>query len=156
IPVGNSSTPFTGNFVGQSYAIKNLYINQPSTTDTGLFGVASGGTLGFVNLINENITGYAVVGTLAGIAQSGASILNSTATGSISSVSSGFLGGLVGVIAQGSSVNSSYTNVALSGTNFLGGITAENGGSISNSYSTGSVTGSGNIGGLVGTLDNTG
>ena len=65
-PIGNSSTPFTGTFNGNSYTISNLFINLPTTNDVGLFGHTSGATIENVGLVNANITGKNNVGALVG------------------------------------------------------------------------------------------
>ncbi len=67
-PIGNSSTPFTGTFNGNSYTISNLFINLPTTNGVGLFGYTSGATIENVGLINVNVTGGENwVGSLVGI-----------------------------------------------------------------------------------------
>ena len=94
-PVGNSTTPFTGTFDGNSYTISDLFINLPSTSNVGLFGYTSGATLENVGLLNINITGGNSVGALAGFIAYSSNIDNSYATGSVSGSGNG-VGGLVG------------------------------------------------------------
>ena len=56
-PIGNSSTPFTGTFNGNSYTISNLFINLPTTDNVGLFGYTSGATIENVGLVNAQYHG---------------------------------------------------------------------------------------------------
>ena len=86
VPVGNSSTPFTGTFNGNNYTISNLFINLPSTNDVGLFGYTSGASIENVGLVNANITGQNDVGALVGYNNNSSSIDNSYATGSVSGI----------------------------------------------------------------------
>ncbi len=83
IPIGNSSSPFTGTFNGNNYTISNLFINLPSMNDVGLFGQTSGATIENVGLVNATITGQNNVGGLAGSSYNSSSIDNSYATGSV-------------------------------------------------------------------------
>ena len=57
-PIGTMSTPFTGIFDGNGFAIKNLKINMfnvESTTYVGLFAYTSGAEFKNLGLINSNI-----------------------------------------------------------------------------------------------------
>jgi filamentous hemagglutinin family protein len=128
-PIGNSTTAYTGVFVGLGHTISNLYINRPGSNYVGLFGIIGPNSNVFdVGLINNTISG----GT-AGTILPGSSI-----------------GGLVGN-NQGS-VDQSYATGTVTGTNIysVGGLVGHNQGYVSNSYASGSVNGSFNVGGLVG------
>ena len=143
-----------GSLNGNGYSISGLYINLPTTNYVGLFGETSV-SIENVNLINANITGNEYVGALVG--DSGATITNSSATGSVTAAANYYYGGgLVGLMYTGASITDSWANVNVSVPSsfaYAGGLVGANyGGSISNSYATGTVqTGSsGTAGGLVG------
>ena len=58
MPIGTSSSKFTGTFDGQGYKITHLHINQTSTDDVGLFGYAgSGSEIKDVSLEEVNVRG---------------------------------------------------------------------------------------------------
>ena len=58
---------FIGSFDGQGYEICDLFINRPNESDVGLFGVVeAGGVIENVGIVNSNITGYEIVGSVAG------------------------------------------------------------------------------------------
>lgn len=150
LPIGQAPA-FTGTFDGRNHRISNLVINRPSEYGVGLFA-GSGGTIRNVGLINANVSGYAIVGTLAG-ASSGL-IESCYATGIVNG-NYYAIGGLVGWLYY-ATINNSCANVRLIGTsvgglvgNFYGGFGA---GFIRNSYALGNLTvlGSGGGGGLVG------
>ena len=148
VPIGNSSTIFTGTFDGLGHTISNLTINRPATDYVGLFGYAgSGAVIQNVGLVGGSVTGAALVGGLVGFID-GATISNSYATGSVSGTDY-YVGGLVGY--NNGTISNSYATGNVSGVGILGGLAGENAGTISNSYATGSVSGSDyGVGGLVG------
>ena len=74
-PIGNSSTPFTGTFDGNSKSIKGLYINR-STDYCGLFGYTNGCSISNLTLEKPQITGGYYTGGIAGYAKG--SITNTT------------------------------------------------------------------------------
>ena len=150
MPVGNSTTPFSGSFSGNGNTISNLTIYLPSASDVGLFGNASG-TITSVGLVGGSVTGNSEVGGLVG-SGSAAIIINSYNTGAVIGSGSGQeIGGLVGVTAGGS-ITGSYASGSVTGssTNAVGGLVGWNDGAISESYASGSVTGHNSVGGLTG------
>ena len=121
-PIGNNTTPFSGNYDGQNHTISGLYINTTTLDHVGLFGyiksittVNSISNLGLLNVditttrVNDNTTirVYVNAGSLAGYA-SGISdtekmlITNCYATGSVSGNATNartaycYVGGLLG------------------------------------------------------------
>ena len=149
-PIGDNATyPFTGTFNGGNKRIKNLYINRPTTDNVGLFGYSTG-TISSIGLIDSNVTGNTIVGSLVGYRISG-TISASYSTGNVRGSST--VGGILGSNNNPGSVTSSYFigNVTGTGDN-VGGIVGYNyyNTSITNSYTTGNVTGSSNVGGVVG------
>jgi hypothetical protein len=136
---------FSGVFDGQGRIIRTLFINRPSTWNTGLFESTNSSVIRNVGLVGGSITGFNVVGALVG-ANYG-TVSNSYAdvavTGQIGS------GGLVG--RHGSGVLSdSYALGAVTGTVSVGGLVGQNFSTINTSYAAGTVSGTSNVGGLVG------
>ena len=175
VPIGSSSTPFTGTFNGLGNAISNLTINLPSASDVGLFGyTGAGSAIQNLGLIGGGVSGSYYVGGLVGFSNGGTvsnsyvtgsvsggynvgglvgysigAITNSYATGSVSGITgSEFVGGLVGQSAG--TITNSYATASVSGTEFAGGLAGMNAGTVSNSYATGQVSGSSYVGGMVG------
>ncbi|MEH2607817.1 beta strand repeat-containing protein [Bradyrhizobium sp. AZCC 1693] len=152
-PIGNSSTQFTGGFDGQGHAIRNLAINLPSTAYVGLFGaIGVGGSASNLSLQNATVTGLGYVGGLTGF--NNGSISNVSISGAIAG--SLRIGGLVGQNNSGKSINNASASgtVTVSGVGYAGGLVGVNLGSISGSFATVAVSGSGSatapFGGLVG------
>ena len=130
-PIGNTSTPFTGNLNGNGVIISNIKITGGGSY-LGLFG-ASSGTINNVILAGVNIV-------------------------PASAVDSTYVGGLVGWNETGGTVNASSSAGAVSGRTNVGGLVGKNDGTLTASASAAAVTGSelgtglavSNIGGLVG------
>ena len=139
---------FTASFEGRGFAIRNLYINRTSGNDTGFFGAVSG-SINQVALLNATVRGSFNTGALVGV-QSGGTLSNSYATGSVTS-SGENTGGLVGRQNAGI-ISYSYATGSVTGSlDYTGGLVGVQNGDINNSYATGSVTGSSICtGGLVG------
>ncbi|NTW51445.1 MAG: filamentous hemagglutinin N-terminal domain-containing protein [Chlorobiaceae bacterium] len=165
-PVGDSTTPFTGHFDGQSHTITGLTINS-SSDSVGLFGsTGNTATISNIGLYDESITGNvddSYVGGLVG--RNNGSITNSFCTGSVSGTGFGIsVGGVAG--DNDGAISDSYSNCLVSGVlssnqSNLGGLVGWNKiGTITNSYSSGSFAyvglseaGGAYIGGLVGRQD---
>lgn len=155
IPIGNSSTSFTGNFDGNGFVIKNLTVYQ-TTWYTGFFGRIDGADiydLGVETSPDGVVSTASHLGGLVGDIASG-NVSNCSVTGDVTSnyhdVS--YVGGLVGS-NSGTVINCSATvEVTLSGpdTKDVGGLVGYNSGTLSNSYATGTVTGTQHVGGFVG------
>ena len=145
-PIGNSSQPFTGAFIGNNHTIFNLNTSGYSTA--GLFGVVADTTLHNFSLVVGNINassgGSSVdyVGALVGNAQgsyvqiSGVAVRVKKSIFSMSTSPRGYIGGLVGRSLTDINISNSYVIVE---------------GNISASPST---TTQANVGGLVGTSSN--
>ncbi|MFN6254407.1 MAG: MBG domain-containing protein [Acetobacteraceae bacterium] len=147
VPVGTSTTQFTGSLNGAGYVINGLTINRRTTDDVGLIGNAgSGSGISNLGLVGGAVTGDSFVGGLVG--SNAGTITQSYATGAVTGTFS--VGGLVGV--TGGTITRSYATGAVTGTgNNVGGLVGGSFGSITQSYATGAVTGSGNnVGGLLG------
>jgi hypothetical protein len=154
VPIGNTSTNFTGIFNGQGYTINNLTINLPSGNYVGLFGYAySGSILENVGLVDDSVSGNAYVGGLVGV--NSGTVETSYATGAVTGGNdSYFVGGLVGY--NDNLLQTSYATGAVtggSGSEAIGGLVGLNYGTVETSYAIGAVTGgagSTEVGGLVG------
>ncbi len=157
VPIGGSSTAFTGVFDGNGCTITGLYIYLPRNNYVGLFGYTSGATIRNVGLINGSITGSNYVGGLVGEADSTV-IGNSYNSGTAAVTGNGNnTGGLVGY-AQDTTISSSYNTGAVTGYgDSTGGLVGQLVGYnttavIDSSYNQGAVSGTTNTGGLVGSI----
>ncbi len=176
-PIGTDDDPFTGAFDGRGYEIRNLFIDRPNEDDIGLFSaVEQSGVIENIGVTNATVIGQDRVGGLVGGNEG--TVTNSYSTGNVtgggyvgglvgtnvgtvsnshsgSSVTGNeeFVGGLVGLSAEGS-VTDSYSTGNVTGNMCVGGLVGANGvsgpGTVSNSYSTGNVAGNLGVGGLVG------
>jgi filamentous hemagglutinin family protein len=146
VPIGNTSTAFSGSFDGQGHDIANLTIDQPTANNVGLFGVTGKtGVVRNVGLIDASVSGSQLVGALVGVNEG--SVSNSYATGT--AAGSGNVGGLVG--ENLGTVSNDYASTTVNAGRAVGGLVGWNAaGTIEDSYATGNVTGSNTVGGLVG------
>ena len=143
-PIAINDT-FVGSFDGKGYEICDLFINRPDESGVGLFGVVEAGSvIENVGIVNSNITGYQVVGSLAGYNQG--TVRSSHALGKVTGDS--HVGTLVGV--NDGTVSNSYSGGSPTGRDSIGGLVGKNDGTISNSYSIGTVNGNDFVGNLVG------
>lgn len=151
-----SGLGYVGGLVGNNYYsnISNSYatgaVNGSGTLVGGLAGLNQYGTIN-----NSYATGTVVstanyVGGLVGVNDSSViGISNSYATGAVSGLD--YVGGLTGYNGA-TSISSSYAIGRVTGRTFVGGLSGSNIGSIADSYARGQVIGSGtSVGGLVGT-----
>ena len=153
-PIGTSDDGFTGDFNGQGYEIRNLFINRPNEDYVGLFShiswvryIDNVGVVENVGVVNADVTGLAQVGALVG--HNSGIVNNSYSSGSVTGEER--VGGLVGW--NQAMLSNSYSSGSVNGSSAVGGLTGDNWyyrGIVSNSYSTGGVTGSKRVGGLVG------
>ena len=181
-PIGSSSTPYTATFDGNGHKISNMYINISGGGNAyaGLFShVSSTAIIKDVGMVDVDITttgpSFSIAGGLVGDNQGGM-ISGSYATGPLSSTpshsdinlgyssgssssgSSSYAGGLVGrnsgtindsyatgdvsSSSSSSSVSSSNYSSVSSSTSHAGGLVGSNSGTISGSYATGDVSSS--------------
>lgn len=128
VPLGNSSTQFTGALYGLGHVISGLAINLSSTDYVGLFGYTSNALISSIGLTGSQITARGAVGGLIGMMKDGELKNSYVKTSQISGL--GEVGGLVGhvEVSDGSSTT------------------------IANNFYTGSVNGTtgGSVGGLIG------
>ena len=148
VPLGDTTTPFTGTFDGNGYVIEGLSINRSMTDDVGLVGrLGASGTVTTVGLEAADVGGATRVGGLVGV--NDGTVGTSYATGRIGGSSE--MGGLVG--QNRGTVRKSYATGAVVGTTDSGGLVGNNSadGSVTSSYAAANVSGSSGVGGLVGT-----
>ena len=111
--IGDENDPFTGQFDGGGFAIRNLTINEPDANYVGLFRVISEeATVANLVLLNVEISGHSSVGGLAG--QNQGTISDSFASGDVAGISQ--VGGLVGRNESGSSIVNSNAEGSVTGT----------------------------------------
>ncbi|AWB07315.1 hypothetical protein A6A40_19915 (plasmid) [Azospirillum humicireducens] len=154
-PIGNLIVRFQGNFDGDGHVIKGLFINRPNERYVGLFGQA----VGFINnntiiknigVTNGHFSGQLFVGGLVGSIEGGVSIENSYFNGSVSGQS--IVGGLVGNSQSPlDRIKRSYAVASVTAAgNRAGGLVGRSYAGIDQSYASGSVTGATNVGGFIG------
>lgn len=161
IPIGSSTTPFTGTYDGGGYRISGLSIIDPNGVWAGLFGSIHDSTIRRVT-IDGSVTGQAYVGGLVGEAVDSTIEDSSSAVTVVGSVmascgAGGPYGGLVGYLVRGilrsSSASGAVGATPGAGCLTVGGLAGEsNASSVSTSYATGAVSGDVNVGGLFGFL----
>jgi len=156
VPIGNTNTPFTGSFSGESFVVSGLWMDRylKGTVlgdNTGLFGViGTGGLVSRMGVRSSSIRGYSNVGIVAGN-NLGGTISRCLAGGGIVQ-GNDYIGGIVGT--NSSTVEDSYSTAAVIAYNTCGIFAGYNsGGSISRCYSAGSRVGSGALGFIGGGTD---
>lgn len=152
-PLGNATTPFTGQFDGMGHTIDQLTIypivsSQPYEQPpgpTGLFGViGTAGVARDLNITNGNADPinftytWSQAGLLAGINQG--HIANVFVSGQVGTADAVQIGGLVG-LNQGFIERSASAAYVSGGTSYIGGLVGQNEGTISQCYETGAVSG---------------
>ncbi|WP_258187508.1 two-partner secretion domain-containing protein [Trinickia symbiotica] len=148
-PIGNATTPFTGQFDGMFHSINDIALLTPSEgflLPTGLFGViGNAGVVRDLNLTNSRAVLYnspftpstwSEGGLLAGINQG--HIANVFASGSLYGGADLYLGGLVGE-NQGLIERSAADITVQSVQSVGGGLVGKNDGTITQCYETGMV-----------------
>ncbi|OLL28223.1 filamentous hemagglutinin [Burkholderia sp. SRS-W-2-2016] len=161
IPIGNHTTPFTGQFDGMWHTLSNATFQIADfhqDYSSGLFGVVGqGGVLRDVGVENGSVRESSQgSGILAGVNQG--VIANAHTSGRAGEIyqDGTTFGGLVG--ENDGTIERSWSSATVSGSSANGGLVGYNRGSISQSYATGAVSpvfSTGFGGGLVGINDGT-
>ncbi|MET3614241.1 filamentous hemagglutinin family protein [Rhizobium aquaticum] len=147
IGVDNTSA-FTGKFDGLGHTISNLAIIKPQDY-SGLFGAASGATIGNVGLVGGSLSGRYFAGSLLGYGAN-TTIASVFSTSTVQASGSG-AGALVGELHSNSAISNAYATGTVSAHDTIGGLVgAVFDSAVSNAYATGAVGGLEGIGGLVG------
>ncbi len=138
IPIGNTTTKFTGEYDGQNHTIDGLYISRSSNMYVGLFGYAAGAVVKNLGVVNANIRGSNRTGVIAGLFIG--TISNCYTTGDVDG--HGEAGGLVGSMSiSGNTVDNSYSSCNVKGYRTIGGLIGNSqNNTINNCFSMGSVT----------------
>ncbi len=157
-PIGNSSSPFRGNFDGDSHTISGLFINT-SGNDVGLFGYMTNGSVSNLGVTTSStgVKGNNNVGILLG-SQNGGTITNCFVMGTVAG--NDIIGGMVGNQASGTnSITQCFALVDATGStnvNGVGGLIGVLRGTLNNSYAWGELRNINTVGGLVGTASSNG
>ncbi|MFZ5736112.1 MAG: MBG domain-containing protein, partial [Pseudomonadota bacterium] len=161
VPIGDSTTKFSGSFDGLGHTISGLTIHRSATDQVGLFGSGStSSAISRLTMANVDIIGHVNVGGLIG--QSVGTVTAVSVSGSV--VASNLnVGGVAGQLVSGGSISDSQSSATVEGYIQVGGLVGGlAGGTISRSNATGIVKGrsngslAGNAGGLVGAAANGG
>jgi hypothetical protein len=149
-PIGNSTTPFTGNYNGQGTVISHLFISRSGTDKVGLFGVVSGAEIKRLGITSAQITGKNYVGAVAGISSLGDSTTISNCYISGTVTGSTYVGGLTGLNQFPAALENCGSTATVTGNQNVGGLAGYNSSTINDCYATGLVTAHLGGGGLVG------
>ena len=110
LPIGTSSTPFTGSFNGNGFTITGLTLDGlTATQEVGLFGASSGNLIN-ISLIDTDIQANSTslkVGGIVGALLGDGTVKNCTVSGTISATATtytSYVGGIVGA-STGSASN---------------------------------------------------
>jgi uncharacterized repeat protein (TIGR02543 family) len=152
-PIGSDyadlSTSFTGSLNGNGFCISDIFINRPTTGDVGLFGVVDGAEVESLAILGGSITGDKAGGIASYAVNSSISKSFTSCTVTAADIAGGITAGL-----NTSSISDCYVDGAVNGLNiqYIGGISGliREGSSVSTSYVTGPVSIGSNSGGIVG------
>ena len=145
-PIGDWADSFSGTFNGQSYEIRDLFIDRPAENYVGLFGaVDEGGVIEDVRLLNISVRGHEDVGGLIGWNEG--VVTDCCLKGSVAG--SSYVGGLVGD-NWGGIVSDSCVEGSVAGDHGVGGLLGWNEGIVNRCHFAGNVDGGVLIGGLIG------
>jgi hypothetical protein len=155
MPIGNTTTKFTGTYNGQGFEISGLRINRTGSDYQGLFGDVSNAILINIKLTSANIAGRSFVGGIAGRALltyiNRCEINSSTISGTTD-----FVGGWVGdhtYTTDSILIRNQTISLTISGRNVIGGVFGRTASAIffENVNRNGNTTGTGtHAGGLIG------
>ena len=151
-----AGTAFTGAFDGNGFRIMNLTIDS-SDVYIGLFGYVDdpNAEIESLGLIDPNITGSTIVGSLVGFFVGAGPITNCYAEGGSVIAETGSAGGLVS--SSGGNITNCHSTLTVKGVGIVGGLVGF-GGTIKDSYATGDIISSSRssdwdgVGGLAGTF----
>ncbi len=154
VPMGTSLAPFTGNYDGDGYAIRNLTINRPNSSYQGLFVRISGASFLNVHLQDVDLQTKGNSGALAADIRADSRIEKLTVTGAIYGGQGSYVGGLAGTMSS-SLLHRVAVTATVQGASYTGGLIGSvvSGGEIRHTHSAGSVQGLDRVGGLAGYLE---
>jgi hypothetical protein len=163
IPIGNTDTPFRGNFQGNQKLIRWLYINDEEAEEAvGLFGDVVGGTVENLGVTGAAVRGKDYVGIISGSFANGSEVIRCYSTGKVEGVN--YIGGIAGNVSgggfnTGSKLEKCYSTAAVSGNICIGGVAGIIGGlltRIQSCYSSGAISSRDYAGGVVGYIGSSG
>ena len=154
MPVGVSSSPFSGIFDGNNHKISGIFINRSDTDYVGFFGYISSATITNLTVEYSSIKGDEKVGGLAGYA--GSSTItgcNVVVTANDAITGNSATGGLVG-LCSGTNISGSAFVGNIAGAANVGGVIGYGQGtfSINDVAATGNISGSSCVSGIAGYL----
>ena len=161
--IGTSNTVFAGRFDGVGHTITGLNV-QPGNAaaagdeDRGMFGYTKQAVIENVSLKDASVSGKKQVGGIVGTAEQHSVIRNVSFSGEVQGPGTGTyagtsIGGIVGKLNFGSSIENAYNEGTVEGNSLVGGIVgyAYQQNTIQNVRNAGKVVGNKNLGGIVGT-----
>jgi hypothetical protein len=150
LPIGNANTPFSGKLIGNGHVISGLWSKRADTDYVGLFG-----TLGYCRDIKTGDSSTQVVGDdqTPGAEISDLGIIADSIIGYYN------VGGLAGIVGNGSRITGVYVRADVKGYSNVGGLCGTYYGKttstlIQDCYVGGSVAGENKVGGVVGNAFN--
>ena len=132
-PIGESGSPFNGEFDGGAFYIDGLFIDRSGEDYISLFGYVDSGEIINVGMIGSDITGNNYVG---GIVGHGGDVRISYNTGSVSG--NNYVGGISG---DKTKIYDSYNTGSIIGNEYVGGIVGFAASSLNGAYNIGLVEG---------------
>ena len=147
-PIGSKNDPFNGDFKGNGYEIKDIYIDRSQSEYIGLFGVVGNkGKVSDITLVDVEFSGSRNVGGLVGYLKG--EVSQASVSGFVNGSTN--VGGVVGYNLSNLNNSSSSANIE-GGRMSTGGLVGfnANGSIVKMSYAIGSVKGKLSVGGLVG------
>ncbi len=142
-----ASIPFSGNYNGQGYVIRNLFINSDSENYLGLFGYTDSCQISNLTLEDISVKGDKWVGGLIG-ENNNSDIINCHCSGSVNG--NNYTGGLLGFNSESTIMSCSYQDT-VTGYDYTGGLIGRNVDSdILDCYSSANINGHLRVGGLIG------
>ena len=94
-PIGTSMNNFKGIFDGQNYTISNLNVGEEGTSNVGLFGYTTDGSIKNVHVHNADVDGRLNVGVVAGTPYT-STYSNIKVTGNVTVDGMAYVGGVLG------------------------------------------------------------
>ncbi|UZE45618.1 YDG domain-containing protein [Selenomonas sputigena] len=160
--IGTSNKVFWGRFDGAGHTITGLNV-QPGNAgatedeDRGMFGYTKQAVIENVSLKDASVSGTKQVGGIVGTADDHSVIRNVSFSGKVQGPGTGntagtSIGGIVGKLNFGSSIENAYNEGTVEGNSLVGGIVgfAYQQNTIQNVRNAGKVVGNKNLGGIAG------
>tara|TARA_B100000749_G_scaffold280223_1_gene275478 strand:+ start:186218 stop:188974 length:2757 start_codon:yes stop_codon:yes gene_type:complete len=150
-PIGGLQSPFSGVFNGDNKTLSNLTMNLPAEQLVAPIGVISGTAfIKNLNITNINTTGVSYVSGVVGIAI-GSEIEDVHVSSGSATGSSDMVAGIAAISGY-TNISRSSSSINVSGADNVGGIAGimEDGSLVTHTVCSGDVSGNSNVGGIVG------